>query len=402
MTKLARQVGHTGGVRDNLSESAVHVVHGVLSLDVGGLERIVLDLVREGVRREQRVSVVCLERPGVLAGEVEAAGARVHSLGKPRGKSRITIQRAVEVFGRLQPDVLHTHQVGALWHLGQAAGHVSLPVVHTEHSDQVLLARGFVAQLKARLMWRRVAALADRFCCVSEDIARSARRWATVPRQKIEVVPNGIDVTAFTAPASVADIRLSLGIPAGALVVGSVGRLVEVKRHDLLIEAFADLQERGRLNNTWLLIVGDGPERDRLQRLAADFGVGELTIFAGYQAEPERLLRAMDLFALTSRHEGLPLALLEAWAAGVPVVASSVGAIPQTVVHGVSGMLFPSGDRESLVTTLETLLESPSLMGQLGRRGQARAQHRYSLTRMADDYERCYRSVLPTSRAKLP
>jgi glycosyltransferase involved in cell wall biosynthesis len=181
--------------------------------------------------------------------------------------------------------------------------------------------------------------------------------------------------------------------------MGAVGRLVEVKRHDLLIEAFAELHERGRASNTWLLIVGDGPERARLERLAANLGVGDLTIFAGYQAEPQCLLRAMDLFVLTSRHEGLPLALLEAWAAGVAVVASSVGAIPQTVVHGVSGMLFPSGNRESLVTTLETLLESPSLIGQLGRRGQARAHHRYSLTRMADDYAQRYTSVIQQTSA---
>jgi glycosyltransferase involved in cell wall biosynthesis len=394
MTKLARQVGQSGGHRDNLTDSGIHIVHGVLSLDVGGLERIVLDLVREGRRRGDRVSVVCIERLGFLADEVEATGGRVHSLGKPRGKSPHTVARARELLGRLQPDIVHTHQVGALWHLGRAARNLGVPIVHTEHSDQVALARGWLAKLKARVMWRRTAALADRFCCVSEDIARSVRRWQTVPRHKVDVVLNGIDLTAFGLPHSVAEVRASLGIPAGALVMGTVGRLVEVKRHDLLIQAFAELHERGRLTNTWLLIVGDGPERERLERLAARLGVGDLTIFAGYQSQPQRLLRAMDLFVLTSRHEGLPLALLEAWAAGLAVVASSVGAIPQTVVHGVSGLLFPSGDRNALVKTLETLLESPSLISQLGRRGQARAQHRYSLTRMADDYSQRYRALI--------
>jgi glycosyltransferase involved in cell wall biosynthesis len=166
------------------------------------------------------------------------------------------------------------------------------------------------------------------------------KRFGTVPRSKVQVVPNGIDLASFDRPASPADVRAELGIPAGALVVGTVGRLVEVKRQDLLLAAFAELRERGRHPHTRLLIVGDGPERTRLESLARQLHVAEQTIFAGYQQEPERMLRAMDLFVLTSRHEGLPLALLEAWAAGLAVVSSNVGAIPQTIMHGISGMLW--------------------------------------------------------------
>ena len=271
-----------------------------------------------------------------------------------------------------------------------------IPVLHTEHTDHVAHARGWLEKLKVRLMWRRAAALSDRFCCVSADIAHSVRRFGTVPRHKVDVVLNGIDLRAFATPQATSEVRTELGIPAGALVIGTVGRLVEVKRHDLLIEAFASLLRQGRQGNTWLLIVGDGAERTRLERLAIQLGVDGHTIFAGYQPHPQRYLRAMDVFALTSRHEGLPLALLEAWAAGLAVVSSAVGAIPQTVVHGVSGMLFESGDRQALVKTLQTLLDSPSLISQLGRRGQARALRRYSLARMADDYAERYETLLTT------
>ena len=124
------------------------------------------------------------------------------------------------------------------------------------------------------------------------------------------------------------------------------------------------------------------------------------TIFAGYQERPERLLKAMDLFVLSSRHEGLPLSLLEAWAAGLATVCSAVGAIPQTVMHGVSGMLFPSGDVIALRDTLAMLLESPQLVSQLGRRGQERVAHRYSLARMADEYERRYRLLISQGRVR--
>jgi glycosyltransferase involved in cell wall biosynthesis len=396
MNTLALSAGQTV-VRDNLPRSTMHVVHGVLSLELGGLERLVLDLAREGIRRGQQVSIVCIERPGRLARDAEALGAEVHSIDKPPGKSLDAVARSAALLGRLAPDVIHTHQVGALWYLGQAArrsGH--LPVIHTEHTDHVSHARRWTEKLRARFLWMRAAPLAERFCCVSPDIARSVRAWRTVPRSKVDVVQNGIDVDMFADGQSPAAVRLPMGIPAGALVIGTVGRLVEVKQQNRLIEAYAALRSRGRHANTWLLIVGDGPERQNLEKLACELGVADRTVFTGYCPKPQKLLRAMDLFALTSRHEGLPLALLEAWASGLPVVSTSVGAIPQTVIHGINGMLYRSGDQRALVQTLDMLLESPWLMSQLARRGQERARLRYSLTRMADEYEQRYRTLATT------
>jgi len=381
---------------DHAAGCKLHVVHGVLSLDLGGLERLVVDLVREGRRRGERVSVVCIERPGRLAELVQAAGAELHSLDKPPGRRPAVIEQAAELLRRLQPDVIHTHQIGALWYLGQAASRLKLPVLHTEHSDHVAHARGWLEKLKVRLLWRNTAPLARRFCCVSDDIARSVRRFGTVPRSKVEVVPNGIDLNSFDAPVAAAEVRAELGIPPGALVIGTLGRLVEVKQQDLLIAAFALLIQLGRHANTRLLIVGDGPERQRLEALADRLKVGERTVFAGYRPQPERMLRAMDLFVLTSRHEGLPLALLEAWAAGLAVVSSSVGAIPQVILHGISGMLFKSGDTQALAEILERLLDAPWLIGQLGRRGRARVELRYSLERMADSYRQHYTELTKT------
>ena len=372
----------------------LHIVHGVLSLDCGGLERLVVNLVREGRRCQQRVSVVCIERPGRLAPAVEAEGAEVFSLGKPPGRSAAAIQQAALLLQRLQPDVIHTHQIGALWYLGQAARPQRIPVLHTEHSDHVAHARGWLAKLKVRWQWRTTARYARRFCCVSDDVARSVRRYGTVPRKKVEVVPNGIDLAGYDATAGSAGIRSELGLPAGTLVIGTVGRLVEVKCQDLLIAAFAQLCERGRHPQTRLLIIGDGPERGRLETLARRLNVHEQTVFAGYQAQPERMLRAMDLFVLTSRHEGMPLALLEAWAAGLAVVSSAVGSIPQTVMHGISGMLFPSGDVAALTDTLERLLDAPWIISQLGRRGRARVEARYSLERMAAAYRQHYEALV--------
>jgi len=378
----------------------LHVVHGVLSLNLGGLERLVVDLVREGRRRGQRTTVVCIEQRGALAPLVESLGGQVRSLDKPQGRSVKAVADAVDLLSDFGPDVVHSHQVGALWYLGQAAQALGVPVLHTEHSDHIAHSRGWLAKLKVRWMWRQTGQLAERFCCVSEDIARSVRRFGTVPRAKVDVVFNGIDPAVYADSAVGSEVRAACGIPPGALVIGTVGRLAEVKRQDLLLRAFASLRALGKHANTWLLIVGDGPERSRLERLAASVGVGERTVFAGYQSQPQRFYQAMDLFALTSRHEGLPLSLLEAWAAGLPVVASAVGAIPQTMAHGVTGMLFESGHQSALAETLEGLLDSPAWMSQLARHGQREVERKYSLGRMADSYEGHYRMLVGSRRSR--
>jgi glycosyltransferase involved in cell wall biosynthesis len=386
-------------IRSQSTSRALHLVQGVLSLDLGGLERVAVDLVAEQVRRGNRATVICVDRPGKLAPQVEAMGGQVFSLNRLFGQSHDVRGAAEDLLRRLQPNILHTHQIGALWHLGQAARELQVPVVHTEHSDHVAMARGWYSKLRARYWWRRAGEFADRFCCVSEDVARSVTRWGTVAKQRTAVIANGINTGAFAGEDLAGEIRESLGIPAGALVLGSVGRLVEVKRYDWLLRAFARLCSLGRQTNIWLLLVGDGPERARLESLAVRLGIQKRVVFAGYQSQPQRCYSAMDLFVLTSRHEGLPLALLEAWAAKLPVVASAVGGIPRAVTHGVTGMLFPPRDFESLVDTLVGLLETPAWMRLLAHNGRQLAEKQYSLASMADAYESQY-SPLVTQRGQ--
>lgn len=370
----------------------LRILHGAISLDVGGLERIVLDLARRGTTRGHTVSALCLERTGTLAGELQSAGIAVTALRKAPGITPElvdAIERHLEV---TKPDVIHTHQVGPLWYIGRAAARLGIPVIHTEHIDNVAKASGPWNKLKCRLLWRRAAKFADRFCCVSQDIADSVGLWGTVPRAKLAVVLNGIDADRFADRAEALGLRRSLGISDGERVIGSVGRLHEVKRQDLLIGAVADL--RARSANVRLLLIGDGPEMENLTRLAETLGIRSAVVFAGYQSQPQRYLPCMDLFALTSRLEGLPLALLEAWAAGLPVVSSDVGGIPKVVDHGVNGLLFRNGDSKGLSWSLETLLADPALAEALGRAGRDTVLRSYTLDRMAEQYERHYREAI--------
>lgn len=364
------------------------VMHVVLALDVGGLERNVVNQVREGAKLGQRVSIVCLERPGVLAARAEALGARVVSLDKGPGIRPGVVRHLRAAIQTVRPDVLHTHQVGTLFYTGLACliGPTSL-IVHTEHGREK-----YDRRWKTRWLGRLAGRFAARFYCLTNDMAEWVGSHRIVPRWKIRVIRNGIDTDCYRAPGDTASVRASLGIPADAPVIGTVGRLNEIKRQDLLLRAFARLRCPGPAAH--LLLVGDGPLRAELEQLAKELGVVDRVHFAGYQDHTPPYLHAMQVFALTSRSEGMPQALLEACVAGVPVVASRVGGIPEVVEHDRTGLLCEPGDEGTLVSALESLLGSPELRRRLAAAAHDRVESAFSVARMAAEYHRDFLELL--------
>jgi sugar transferase (PEP-CTERM/EpsH1 system associated) len=371
-----------------------HVAHIVLSLDLGGLERVVLGLVKEGIERHgQRISVVCLERRGRLAEQVEAMGGKVYCVDKPPGLKFSVIKKLRELFEEIRPDVVHVHQIGSLFYAGPAARRAGVPVVvHTEHGKHF----GHGVRARTRMLARWAARYADRFFCVSQDIARDAQFHRIVSAKKIFVVPNGIDTAQFAAAAAQRpQVREELSIPADAPVIGTLGRLNEVKRQDVLIKAFAQVKKQ--IPSARLLLVGDGPMRDELGALTRELNIAEDVHFAGYTSDPQRFLGAMDVFALTSRSEGMPLSVLESWAAGVPVVASRVGGLPEMVRDGETGMLIEAGDVAGFAGAFARILTSAEFAGSLREKAQAHVHERFDTAAMMNDYLRHYMEVLASS-----
>jgi sugar transferase (PEP-CTERM/EpsH1 system associated) len=363
------------------------VAHVVLSLDAGGLERVVLDLVREGRELGQEVAIVCLEKPGAMAPEAESLGISLTCVHKGLGLRMRAMGQVRGLFSQLRPDVVHTHQIGALFYAGPAARLAGVPVVvHTEHGKH------YATRRQTRLLGRLASWHVSRFFCVSDDIAAAVTAHRVAPRRKVGVVRNGIDVDRFTSRDAGAEVRRSLGISPEARVVGTVGRLNEIKRQDRLIRAFARISKKQPLIH--LILVGDGPLRSDLVRLAGELGVANRTHFTGFQSTPERFLGAMDVFALTSRSEGMPLAILEAWAANVPVVASNVGGVPELVRDGHTGLLFDPMDESALPAALEHLLADASLSRRVATAGRQLVGSEYSLRRMAETYNRHYLALL--------
>ena len=357
------------------------VVHAVLSLDVGGLERNIVNQVRVGPELGQVVSVVCLERPGTLAPQAETLGARVVCLHKRPGIRLGLVRRIAAVLRELGPHVVHTHDVCTLFYTGPAARQAGVPlVVHTEHG------REDYRRLRRRLLGRLAGRCARRFYCLTEDMAAWVVSHRIVPRRKIRVIFNGIDTACFREPCDAEAVRQALERPPGVPVIGTVGRLNEIKCQDVLIRAFARVREREP--EAHLILVGDGPLRQPLGELAVGLGLDGCVHFAGYCPQTAPYLRAMDIFALTSRSEGMPQAALEAQVADVPVVAARVGGLPELIDHGRTGLLVDPGDEAALAEALLGLLSDRERARQMSEAGRQQVEARFDIGRMAAEYHR--------------
>ena len=179
------------------------------------------------------------------------------------------------------------------------------------------------------------------------------------------------------------------------------GRMEKLKRQDLLIQAFRPIKTT--MPEARLLLVGDGPEREALAQLSRRLGLCEHVHFAGYRSDRERCLAAMDVFTLSSDSEGTPLALLEAWAARLPVVATAVGGLRELIEHGLTGLLVPPGDSERLARALQRLLADEALRQTLAAAGNAAVCSRFTLSAMAHKYANEYHEILhECSRKSVP
>lgn len=366
----------------------LRVAHVVLSLDVGGLERNVVNQVREGQALGQSVSVICLERPGVLAPRVEELGGRVLCMHKRPGIRLSLIGRLRSVLRQLRPDIVHTHQIPTLFYTGLAARTMATGrVLHTEHGLPL-----FAKRLRTRWLGRLSGLHCERFFCLTQEMAREVGKYHIVPRRKIRVIRNGIETSGYRDAGDPHGLRRSLGIPDEATVIGSVGRLVEIKRYDVLIRSFAQLREK--CPEAHLLMVGDGPQKPALEQLAEGLGLRNRIHFAGYRTNVNECLHAMNCFALTSSSEGTPQAVLEASVARLPVVASRVGGLPEVIDDRRTGILVTPGDEDALTRELLGIVRNSELARQLGEAARRRVEELYGVGRMAREYHEVYLQLL--------
>jgi glycosyltransferase involved in cell wall biosynthesis len=227
--------------------------------------------------------------------------------------------------------------------------------------------------------------LADYFCATTG-----------VRRARVRVVYNGIDAPRYAAPPRDPGLAERLGIPRGAFVVGALGNLYPVKGHADLVRALGLLRER--CPRMHVVLLGRGETREPLLTLAASLGVADRLHLAGFREDAAACLGVMDAFAMPSLSEGMPLSLLEAMAAALPIVATRVGGVPEAVEDGRTGLLIPPGDPPALGGALARIAEAPAWATDLGRAAQHHVREHFSLDAMVRQYQEMYDGSGPTPR----
>lgn len=358
------------------------VLHLITELSTGGAQSALTRLLATLDRARFPPAVACLYNgDGAAARAIRALGIPVADLGMTAKWRGDAFWRLYRLLRRKRPAILHTWMFhanipGRL--LGRLAG---VPIVIS--SERTM---GQEARWRYRLD-RLTAPLADRVICVSQTVADFFVREVGLPERQIVVIPNGLDLRAFEGLPTRQEARALLGLPADRPLVGTVARLTPVKRLDVLLRALASLPQADAV------LVGDGPERARLEALSQELGLASRVRFAGRQDDVRPWLAALDVFALSSDWEGLPNAALEAMACGLPVVAAAVGGTPEAVVDGVTGLLVPPADPAAMTCALAALLRDPRLQSTMGQAGRERVERNFTAQQMARRTEALYEEL---------
>jgi glycosyltransferase involved in cell wall biosynthesis len=299
----------------------------------------------------------------------------------------------VRLMRREHPQVVHTHTAKAGFLGRLAAGLCGVPVVvHTFHGHTF---RGYFGPAKSRffiILEQLAGRLADVILTVSERLRDELISFKIAPAAKIQVIPLGLDLAGLADLGGVRGrLRTKLGVGPATPLVGIVGRLVAIKNHEMFLQAAKKVLEQ--MPEARFVVVGDGDRHSELQDIAMQTGLGRAVYFCGWRRDLGTIYADLDLLALTSNNEGTPVSIIEAMAAGVPVVATAVGGVPDLLQNGVLGTLVAAGDVDGLSTAVLDALRSGPKLRRL-KKAQKVALEQYSSQRLVADLKDLYRTLL--------
>ncbi len=373
-----------------------HCIHGV---GLGGAQQVIKFIVSARDRNAFEHTVFAAQS-GVFHAEIVAAGATVRVVPRHLRKfDPLWVQALAGAFRRDHIDVVHTHLFGDSLHGFLAARRAGpLPVIMTLHNTAE--SRNPWQRLGYDYLIRRV----ERTVACAEFVRRSFLARPRVHGAQIRTITNALALAESFPPAAQSRQALcaSLGVRADAVVLATIGRMVPQKGYPLLLKACAALRQRDGVPPFQLIFLGQGEQQAELAAQVRREGLADTVIFAGFRADVKALLPGIDVVVFSSFQEGLPIALLEAMAAGCCVVATDVGGVPEAVSADREALLVPSGDPQQLADALAQAITQPELRSRLGRAAQERFARDFAVERMVRDYEALYREVtreVPPGRA---
>lgn len=363
----------------------MRILHFVESLQVGGLEKVVVDLVTEQHERGNICMVACLFEAGPFADILDEHGIQIEILGKEPGLDIRSIRKLSSLIKDHKPQVVHTHNPTCNYY-------AALTLATTMHSTRLINSRHGIGDhpLKSRILYGLSLLRTSWAVGVSRLSTEKIKKEYPFSASKMLTIRNGIVISKFqeASNGSRARMRLELGLMPDALLIAIVARLNPVKNHELLLHAFLPVARQKP--DSYLIIIGDGKLRSALEDQTRNLGLEKQVLFLGDRRDIPALLSGMDLFVLSSTHEGYSISLLEACASGLPIIATDVGGNAEIVTQGINGYLVESGNTNALSTALIRALEDKDNLRKMGHFSRLWAEEYGSIGAMADEYGKLY------------
>ena len=368
-----------------IDTAKINIVQILLKLDFGGAENLAIELANRLDRNRYRTIICSLEKPSFLTDKVNDLGIKFFSFNKRPGLDPILILKLAYLMWKEKIHLVHTHNRGALAYGTLAAKLAGVPVViNTRH--------GSGKRACSRILWK----MNDRIVAVCQEVCKNLLKYNMISPLLVKTIVNGIDIDKYISKENILNVKEQIGLKDSELIIGTVARLSPEKDIFTLLQAFLKINQR--IPKAVLVIAGDGSLRKELEYKAKKMDILDKVLFLGFYKNISELINIFDVFLLSSLNEGLPLVLIEAMAAGKPIVATKVGGVSEVVANGETGFLVPPKEPDKIAEMTITILRNLELAKKFGEAGRRRAKEKFSLNRMVNEYQNVYEECLANKR----
>ncbi len=360
------------------------IAHITFNMEIGGAEQVICNLIEHTDPSKYEVSILCLEQPvGAFGKHLQKKGYQVTAFSRNPGLDFSLIKNIRDHIRLHNTDVLHCHQYTPYFYGIMSAAFTRCRVIFTEHG------RFYpdIRKLKRVLLNPLLSLFTHGITAISAATRDALVRFENFPKHKIKVVYNGIDDARYLLPPD-SSLKVSLGIPENAYILGTVARLDPIKNQRMMIKALNIVRQN--YPETFLIIVGDGPERGSLKQLVEKLRLSSHVLFTGFREDTHFFYKIMDIFLLTSFSEGTAMTLLEAMATGLPCIATDVGGNPEIVNDRETGFLIPSDEENTLAEKISQLFSDKEQMKKMGKAGRRRFEENFTVEKMVRSYQAMY------------
>lgn len=366
----------------------IKVIQLVQDLEIGGREKIIAEITRKLDRDRYDIETWCIAGGGEIAENLKKTGEVVRILNILTYRNPFNILKLSGMLKKVKPDIVHTHGYFAstIGRIAAKFAGIKIIIYHV-HSTY------FDYKKRHLLTERFLSFFTQKIICCSKAVEAFVRGHERINPSKTVVIYNGVNEDEFRQPIDIAEIKRKLNISPGGHIIGIVASLNRNKGHKYLFKAAVKILKE--FSDVKFLIVGDGILKKELEKSVQEMGIAESIIFTGTRCNIPEILSVIDIFVLpTCKREGLGIAIIEAMAAGKPVVASDIGGIPELVKNGVSGILAEPGNSDALSAAIMTLLNDKARVKNMGRKGAEIIKQSFSSVRMIKKIEKLYQELL--------